>query len=51
MPVIRQLPPNPEKVPDCVTVMVGAVALKVMLPGTFTGVPPLQVIVKLKAMV
>jgi hypothetical protein len=45
--VTRQLPLSPEKDPDWVTVMVDVVALKVILPGTFTGVPPLQVIVKL----
>ena len=47
VPVTTQLPDNPEKVPEVVTVMVPAVATKLKLPGTFTGVPPLQVIVKL----
>jgi hypothetical protein len=50
VPVTTQvLPASPEKVPDAVTVVGGvfAAAVKTMVPGTFTGGPPLQVSVKL----
>ena len=43
------LPASPAKVPEAVTVVGGvfAAAVKVMVPGTITGAPPLQVSVKL----
>jgi hypothetical protein len=47
VPVTTQLPASPGNVPEVVTVMLDAVALKTMLPGTFTGKPPLQVNEKL----
>jgi hypothetical protein len=50
VPVTTQvLPASPAKVPEAVTVVGGvfAAAVKVMVPGTITGAPPLQVSVKL----
>jgi hypothetical protein len=49
VPVTMQEPvvPVAEKAPDAVTLSVLSVAVKVMLPGTVTGVPPPQVTVKL----